>query len=96
MPQFQNRRKSDSCLNEIKLQLVVLLERTEVTITALKDNRDSHKILYNKTQENRDEISKLKTKQSIVTWVGGAFTLTGLGVIGRWVYKLIADKPPHL
>lgn len=39
------------------------------------------------TKENTKDIIPLKTKMGIVTWVGGAFSLTGLGVIGKWAYK---------
>ncbi len=81
---------------EISLKLGVLLERSEATVRALKENNKSHEAFHKGMAANENEISRLKVKQNLVTWVGGVCTVTGMGVIGKWVYELINHKTPHL
>ena len=102
MPPFQNRRKSDSNLKEIishvsdiRGDIKVLVSRSSDTVEELKKNRESHKELYSRTEDNKNNISTLKTKQSITQWIGGVIGMGIVGTIIKWVYSVFHNKLPH-
>jgi hypothetical protein len=55
-----------------------------------KDYVIDRKDIYGKIGDLDKRQVKSETKIGIITWVGSAFTLTGLAVIGRWIYLKIS------
>lgn len=78
-------------VTDIKIAMEVLLQRTgwiENNVKECKADRDK---LYKRTNENKLCIAKIKVKQGVVTWLACAFTLTGLGVVGKWIFNHIKN-----
>lgn len=80
----KERRSYDNAINEIAINVNTVMTRQEDYIKQIDACAEQ-------TKKNTEAISPLKIKMKIVTWVGGACTLTGLSVIGRWIYVKISS-----
>jgi len=76
----KERRSYDAAINQIAIDVNTVKIRQEVCIKQIE-------FCTGETKKNTEAISPLKTKMGFVVWIGGLFTITGLGVIGRWVYN---------
>ncbi len=76
----KEKRSYDEVINEIAINVNTVMTRQEFYIKQVESCEDQ-------TKKNTGDVGTLKTKMTIVTWVGSAFALAGLSVIGKWIYK---------
>lgn len=77
-----NRRNGDKVSQEILTMITIVKTRQEDYIKQIEKCEAQ-------TKTNTEAVGTLKIKMCIVTWAGTALTLTGLSVLGRWIYKQI-------
>ncbi len=78
--EFERRVDLASSLNRIE-------EKLKVAMRNVDHCRADRAALYKGLAQADIRIVKLETKQSIVTWVAGVFTLTGIGILVKSVYS---------
>ena len=76
---------------ERRVDMAVEMARMSDKIAGLTKTTDAcsddRKALFKRIRQMDVQISRLETKQSVVTWVGGAVTLSFIGTMAKGLYS---------